>query len=41
MGVEAVGIAIQERETQVNNPQILQVELDPAQISGSAFYRVV
>ena len=41
MEVEIVGIAIQERETQINNPQFLQVELDPAQISGSAFYRVV
>lgn len=36
-----MGIATQERETQINNPQLLQVELDPAQISGNAFYRAV
>lgn len=36
-----MGIAVQERDTQINNPQLLQVELDPAQISGNAFYRGV
>lgn len=34
-------VVIREQESQVNNPRLLQVDLDPAQISGSRGYLAV